>query len=282
MEYNEQSMEIKLIALDLDGTFLDSKGRIPAENRAVIAECARRGVIIALSSGRMTVCITPFADALGIDCPVISYNGAMVCARVAEDRRMIFHDPLPVEHGDRIISYCREERFFLNVYVNDILHADNNPEFARYAKIYADQTGAIYRLVDDIRTVMGNASTKLILITDVENRDRKRTRDFQYEYFSGLFGGAVTLFKTNPEYLEFLKQGVDKGVGLERLAAFYGIPREKIVAFGDGENDIAMLRYAGTGVAVANAGESVKKSADVVLAWTNDEAAVGKYLSKMI
>ena len=93
-------------------------------------------------------------------------------------------------------------------------------------------------------------------------------------------GKKVNLVKTNPEYLEFLKKGVDKGIGLQRLSEFYRIKRENIIAFGDGENDVEMLKFAGMGVALSNAKEEVKKVADCVLEWDNNQAGIAKFLSK--
>ena len=78
-----------------------------------------------------------------------------------------------------------------------------------------------------------------------------------------------------------LNKDVDKGVGLRKLSEFYGIEREKIIAFGDGENDIKMLKFAGTGVALANAREEVKKSADYVTEKDNNAAGVAEFLSEI-
>jgi len=270
---------VRLIALDLDGTLLDAKGRLPAENARALASFAARGAVVALASGRMTDCIAPTAAALGIDCPIVAYNGAMVRDRLSASRRTIFHRPLEPEHGDRLLEYCADRRFLLNYYLDDVLYADGDPALRRFADLYAAQTGARYRFVPDVRVLKGNAPTKLILIADPVHPDPERTRDGQHARLTRTLGEAVAIVRTNPEYLEFLRLGVDKGVGLERLAAAYGIAREEIVAFGDGENDREMLAYAGVGVAPANAKESVKEVADVVLPWTNQEAAVARFLS---
>jgi Cof subfamily protein (haloacid dehalogenase superfamily) len=269
---------IRLIALDLDGTLLADNGEIPEENIKVLREFAWRGVIIVLSSGRMTDCVVPAADIIGIDCPLIVYNGAMVRARVSEGREIIYHNPLPSGHGDDILDYCIENRFHLNYYLNDVLYAQEDKSLEKYALIYSQQTGAKFRFLEDVRKLRGNSPTKLILITDVCSEDEFRTRDFQYEHFLKTLGGKVNLFKTNPEYLEFLNKSADKGVGLKNLAEFYGIKREEIIAFGDGENDIRMLEFAGTGVALANAKEEVKRAADYVAEKDNNAAGVAEFL----
>lgn len=270
---------IELIALDLDGTLLTDNGKIPEENIKILTKFARSNVIIALSSGRMADCVSPVANILGIDCPLIVYNGAMVRAKKNQGRKIIYHNPLPPGYGDEILDYCVENRFHLNYYLNDVLYAQKDKSLEKYALIYSKQTGAKFHFLKDIKKLKGNSPTKLILITDVHSDDRSRTRDFQYEYFWKTQAEKVNLFKTNPEYLEFLNKNADKGIGLKKLSEFYGIERDKIIAFGDGENDIEMLKFAGTGVALSNAKEKVKRSADYVAEYDNNEAGVAKFLS---
>ena len=272
---------IELISLDLDGTLLSDNGKIAEEDIKILRDFAGKGVVIALASGRMTDCVSPVADIIGIDCPLIVYNGAMVKVRESEGRQIIYHNPLQSGYGDMVMDYCIENRFHLNYYMNDILYAGKDESLAKYAIIYSQQTGAKFHFLEDIGKLKGNSPTKLILITDVCSEDRFRTRDFQYEHFLKMVDGEVNLFKTNPEYLEFLNKDVDKGVGLRKLSEFYGIEREKIIAFGDGENDIKMLKFAGTGVALANAREEVKKSADYVTEKDNNAAGVAEFLSEI-
>jgi len=274
--------KLKLISLDLDGTLLDDTGRIPEENLRILKGFAQKDVIIVLSSGRMPDCVSPFADIMGIDCPLITYNGAMVKGKKSESRKTIYHNPLPSRYGDIILNYCLQNTFLLNYYLDDTLYALDDASLRKYALIYSGQTGAKYNFVEDFRKFKGYSPTKLILITDVFNEDKFRMRDYQYEYFFKKLKGEVNLFKTNPEYLEFLNKCVDKGVGLKKLAEFYGIKCENIVAFGDGENDIEMLKRAGVGVALSNAKEKVKESADVVLEWDNNQAGVAKFLKEFL
>jgi len=275
-------MDIKMIALDLDGTFLDDEGNIPPYNIEILKEFYRKGVIIVLSSGRMTDCVAPFADKMGIDCALIVYNGAMVKLGEKEKRKVIYHQPLPAKYGDILIDYCLENRFHLNYYLNDRLYAQKDNLLEKYALLYSRQTGAKFHFLKDIRQLKGNSPTKLILITDSENEDEFRTRDFQYEFFKKKFGKELNIVRTNPEYLEFLNKEVNKGVALLKISQYYGIPEEKIISFGDGENDIEMLKVSGKGIAPSNAKEKVKEIADVILQWNNNQACVGKYLSRFL
>jgi len=314
---NWQKMTYKLIALDLDGTLLSDDGSIHKENIRQLVRFSKNGGIVVLSSGRMTDCIVPFTEVLGIDCPIIAYNGAMARLKKAEERRIIYHSPLSYIYADEIIDYCIENNFFLNFYLAasdihphpfpppsegedeggggrgfrgrnspeylDVLYASDREELRRYADIYSRQTGAVYHFIKDISVMKGKSPTKLILITDVENEDKRRTRDFQYEFFKNRFSdGTVKVMKTNPEYLEFINGNTDKGVALRKLSEYYKIPEEQIIAMGDGHNDIDMLEYAGISAVPANAKDEVKRVADVVLKWDNNNAAVGNFLKEIL
>jgi len=270
---------IKLLAIDLDGTLLNNNGEIDKEDKIALKKFYERGGIIVLASGRMTDCVSLYSKILEIDTPLIVYNGAMVRLREKEKRKIIYHNPVPLKYSKFIINYCSKNKFFLNFYHNDILYAVNDPLLKKYADIYSNQTGAKYILVENLKSFENYKPTKLILITDTENKEIKRTRDYQYKYFKKLFGKNLNIVKTNPEYLEFMNKYVNKGNALKALAQYYGIKRDEIIAFGDGENDLEMILYAGISVVPKNAKEKIKKYAKIVSDYSNDDAYIAKYLN---
>ena len=125
--------QIKLIALDIDGTLLNSQGEIPARNRDALLAALGQGVTVALASGRMTNCISPFADEMGLDCPIIGYNGGMVRGTKKDGRPEMFHRPLEVRYGRELIDYCRG-RYMLNFYCDDVLYAEETAELLGISK----------------------------------------------------------------------------------------------------------------------------------------------------
>ena len=276
--------DIRMVALDLDGTLLDDLGKIPEDNKKILQEAYAKGICIVLSSGRMTDCVVPIADELGIDCALIVYNGAMVKGTKSDGRKMIFHKALQAKYGDRLIDYTLKNHFHLNYYSNDVLYAQGDSSLRKYADLYAAQTGATFHFVSDLNQFRGNEPTKLILITDSSEagNPRPRHRDEQYDYFHSLFDREITLMKTNPEYLEFMNREVNKGVGLMKLAEHYNIDISGIIAFGDADNDVPMLASAGIGVAMANASEKSKQAAKIVAEWDNNQAGVAKVLMQYI
>ena len=276
--------KIRMIVLDLDGTLFNSEGKIPEENKKILQDANGMGIYVVLSSGRMTDCVSPTADKLGIDCPLIVYNGAMVRSKKSEGRKIIFHKPLQAKYGDMLIDYTLKNHFHLNYYLDDVLYAQNDSSLRKYADVYSIQTGAVFHFVSDLRQFKGKEPTKLILITDPSDPDnsRPRYRNEQYDYFSLLLGRNIYIAKTNPEYLEFMNKGVDKGVALIKLAEYYGVDIQEVIAFGDGDNDTPMIAQAGIGVAMANATQKSKSAAKIISEWNNDQSGVAKILKQYI
>ncbi|MCM8785551.1 MAG: Cof-type HAD-IIB family hydrolase, partial [Candidatus Omnitrophica bacterium] len=119
---------IKLLAIDLDGTLLDSKGKINKEDKIALKRFYKKGGIVALASGRMTDCVSIYSKILEIDTPLIVYNGAMVRLREKEKRKIVYHNPVPLKYSRFIIDYCFKKDFFLNFYYKDLLYATDNPK----------------------------------------------------------------------------------------------------------------------------------------------------------
>ena len=263
---------IRLLALDIDGTLLAPDGTIPEANKEALRRAVGRGLVVSLSSGRMTDCIQPFYDQLGIDGPVMAYNGAMVRKSREEGRGIVFHQPLPLSVAREVLEFALKNHYLLNYYVNDVLYCQDDPSLQYYAQIYSDQTGAVYHPTD-LRRLADREPSKLIIITDPPERDRL------YDWWLARIQGKATLVKTNPEYLEFMAPGVDKGRGLEALAGALGFDLGEVAAVGDGLNDLPMIKKAGLGVAVANAKQEVKEAADLVLREKAEEGAVAQVVS---
>ena len=275
---------IRIIALDLDGTLLDDRGEVSPLDRAALRGFQDRGGLVVLASGRMTAAIRPAGKKMGIDGPIIAYNGAMARDALARGNALLLHRPLPASYGDELIDYGRREGFHLNYYLDDKLYASGDPGLRRYADIYARQTGSIFEFVPDLGVFKGSCPTKIILITDrsVPGRYNPRGRDELFAVWRRRWGEEVSITMTNPNYLEFWHREVDKGTALAAVAAHYGIPREETMAFGDARNDSPMLRWAGLGVAVANAHEEVKAAADYVSPLSNNESAVGEAIGLLV
>ena len=267
--------DIRLVALDVDGTLVDDEKEIPAANVRALRAALERGVHVAIASGRMVPSIEIMERRLGIDCALIAYNGAKVLGTVAKGRPCIDHQPLPVEVTARVRRFSVEHGLLLNYYFDDVLYAERAHAKNPLAELYHRRTGAVYHFVDT-EDIAAEPSTKLILLADPE-----RVKEL-HAHFSRELDGLINVVITEREYLEFMTIGVDKSTALPILAEYHGVEVEHVLAIGDADNDRLMLRDAGVGVAVANARPEVREVADDTTRRTNNEGAVAEAITTWV
>jgi Cof subfamily protein (haloacid dehalogenase superfamily) len=228
--------------------------------RAAIAATRAAGIHVVLVTGRMFQAVRPYALEAGLDDPVVCYQGAVVAEPVS--RRWLRHVPIPLELARETIAVVNQEGFGLNCYVDDELYvAEVTPEARRYADFQDLQLHA----VGDLLEWLDEPPTKLVVIDDPEVLDGLKQR------MLARFDGRLYISKSLPYFLEFASPDVTKAAGLDFVSEHVGFTREGTVAFGDGENDIELVEWAGYGVAVANAHERVKEAADFVCPSVDEE-----------
>jgi hypothetical protein len=192
--------------------------------------------------------------------PVVCYQGAVVAEPVSG--RWLRHEPIPLELAREAIAALSKEGFGLNCYVGDNLYvAEITPD----ARRYADFQQLELHPVGDLLAWLDAPPTKLVVIDDPEVLDRLKER------MISRFDGRLYISKSLPYFLEFASPDVTKAAGLDFVSEHVGFARERTVAFGDGENDIELVDWAGYGIAVANAHERVKEVADFVCPRVDEE-----------
>ena len=103
-------MTVKLIASDMDDTLLNSDTKISERNAAAIRKAIDKGIIFMIATGRMYVSVKPFADALGLDVPLVTYNGALV--KGSKSGKVFFEHPLKLETALELLAYCKEKDYY--------------------------------------------------------------------------------------------------------------------------------------------------------------------------
>jgi hypothetical protein len=195
----------------------------------------------------------------GLHDPVICYQGAVV---VDADGTWLRHEPIPFELAREALVFAAGEGYSPNVYVGDELYVSQvTPE----ARNYAEFQHLSIHPVGDLLGWLSEAPTKVVLVGDPEALDAVEARA------KAAFEGRLYISKSLPYFLEFAADGVTKGAGLDFLARHMGFTREETVAFGDGENDVELVEWAGYGIAVENAHERVKAVADWICPSAEDE-----------
>jgi Cof subfamily protein (haloacid dehalogenase superfamily) len=204
--------------------------------------------------------VRPYLAEAGLEEPVICYQGAVVADPVSG--RFLRHEPIPVELARETIETLEREGFPVNCYVDDELYvARETPESQQYASF---QHIPLHP-VGDLLTWLREPPTKLVTIGDPDVLDDLEVR------MKVRFDGRLYVSKSLPYFLEFASPAVTKGAGLAFLAEHLGFGPETAVAFGDGENDIELLEWAGYAVAVANAHDRIRAIADFICPPADEE-----------
>lgn len=186
----------------------------------------------------------------GLDEPIVCYQGAVVAQA---DGSVLRHAPIALELAREAISAVVEAGFPPNVYVGDELYVDRvTAESGRYASF---QQIDIHP-VGDLVGWLSEPPTKLVCIGDPDELERLEA------VLRRRFAGRLWVSKSLPYFLEFAAEGVSKASGLAFLADRLGFSARETVAFGDGENDIELLEWAGYAVAVADAHARASAAAD--------------------
>jgi Cof subfamily protein (haloacid dehalogenase superfamily) len=210
-------------------------------------------------TGRMVQSVRRALEPAGLHDAVICYQGAVV---VDGDGTWLRHEPIPLELARDALVFAAGEGYSPNVYVDDELYvAGVTPEARNYAEFQHLTIHPVGNLLD----WLAEPPTKLVLVGDPEALDAVEARA------KAKFEGRLYISKSLPYFLEFAADGVTKGSGLDFLARHVGFTPAETIAFGDGENDVELVEWAGYGIAVENAHERVKAVADWICPSAEDE-----------
>lgn len=268
--------EIKLIALDVDGTLYNDAKEISPGNRRAIEAVMARGITVTLATGRAWMFARPIAQSLGVDVPLICSNGAMV-----RDSDTVFvHENIEQANVEYAAQVARHWGSPFYAFDEDRIYASGGEravaEFERWSgrqrKTEFYENLILMDSPEEIAQAVGGTSVKLLIL----DYDQKRLGEIKREINQD---GRLLAVSPEPFNLDIANCGVTKATGLQKLAARLGIPMENVMAFGDGENDLEMLQSAAIGVAMANAPETVRQRAGFVTK-TNEEDGVAFAIEK--
>lgn len=271
--------KIKLIALDLDGTLLDSEKRLSSKNEAVLKECIRRGIEIVPCTGRIWIAVPEFLQKFPGIHYAITVNGAVV-ENVAE-KKVLDEKMMTCEKAMEMIDFARGFNTMYDAYASGRGYGEERfigrmTEFgiAEHLQSMIHNTRTMVPDLKEQLRSMGRPVEKLnYFFGDME--ERKRVREILMKRDDILVSSAM------PYNLEINALGATKGEALMRLAEHLGLNPEETMGFGDGENDLTMIRDAGIGVAMRNGIDLLRENADYVTL-TNDEDGVADAIEKLV
>lgn len=263
-------MSIKLVAVDMDDTLLDNSIAISPRTREVISQAVAQGVTVTIATGRMYCSALPFAQQLGLDVPLITYNGALIKASLSGET--FYHRAINQQLAWEVLKLFKEKGWYIQSYLHDKLYVEEMNDKARY---YENLAGVKAEAVGEALYTLPGEPTKLLAMAEPDKigeiRDIVRAR----------FGERLFVTNSKPNYLEMVDPRVNKGVALAYLAEKLGITRSDVMAIGDSNNDLDMIEYAGFGVAMGNASDRVKAAAQAVTC-CNDEDGVAEAIVKYV
>jgi Cof subfamily protein (haloacid dehalogenase superfamily) len=256
---NPPMPDIRLVAIDLDGTLLNDSKQVSAQTLAALGRTVDRGTRVIIASARPPRSVRHIYNQLRLDTWQINYNGALIWDEPG--KRVIFHCPMPGDLVRRLIQTARSR--FPSVLVSceilDRWYTD------RFDLTYTTETGRLFRpdVIAPLDQFCNQPITKLLLLGD------KSTID-QLEILLPTADDKIAVVRTDPEILQVMDRNVSKAAALQIVAEHYQIPLENVMALGDAPNDVGILKLAGIGVAMNNASEIVKSAANWIAPSNND------------
>ena len=255
-------MAYKIVFSDIDGTLLDSAHRVSDRLRAVVARMKARGVEFVLASARPPDGMRAVRDRVGASATMICYGGAVIC----DDERVYYSDRLPIERVRAVWAATRGQGINVNFYQDLAWYVEAEDRWSL-------KEGEIVHMVPTVTPIdpllddwaaRGISANKLLLIASAEAMRRIAPA------VERAAGEAAVVSFSKDNYLEVVPRATDKAKAARFYCNMRGIGREAVVAAGDQDQDLPLLRFAGCGIGMANGSDEVRAQADV-LARPNDE-----------
>lgn len=275
-------MSIKLIAIDIDGTLINDERKILPETKAAIKSAQKKGIKVVLVTGRPLTSTIPYLDDLGLNNKnneyVSTFHGAVISTTKGEiisEHNLSFNDFLEIENYSRTANSGKP--IFMMFQTPEYIYT-TCPNLNLYAALESEKNllPIRYRSLDELIKI----KDKLNLLKFMYSAD-KNILDNVQRNLSNKIISKYSVIRSEPYYLDFINKNVNKGWAIKEIAQHLHILPEEIMAIGNANNDIEMIKFAGMGVAVKNATDDLLKIAQYVTD-SNNKNGVGKIINKVI
>ena len=287
----------KLITIDLDGTLLNKYGEVTEYTKNVIKKTTDKGVLVVLASGRISESVLTIAKEIGANKYYISGNGSVLYDMQKD--QIIYENYLNKEKVLEIIELCDKNSIYYNIYTENAVLAKSlnyNVAFYNYenTKKSSDKKTDI-NIVEDMYSYIKNSNiNKFLKITICDEskivfssiiKKIKNIEDIDVLEVSHMSQKKIKTGTKEVEvgyfYTEVSSKNVDKWFAIEKVMQIENIKKEEVMALGDNNNDIIMIKNAGLGVAMGHSNDEVKKVADYITE-NNNEDGVAKAIEKYV
>jgi Cof subfamily protein (haloacid dehalogenase superfamily) len=269
----------KLVAIDLDGTLLNTDKEISDRNKKVLSMAMEKGVKIVICSGRVYSGARVYAKEINSRNPIIACNGAVICENF--DGKVIYSESLDTEECLKVLDICKKYSIYYHVYAGNTMLTEElghtSLKYFEKNKMLPPEEKVSIEIVTDmadkIKSIPGQVLKFAVVNDDPELLKKIRNEMEQIP--------KVDVMSSNFDNFEVMNKGVNKGEALKKISELLKIPASEIIAIGDNENDISMLNYAGLGIAMENGDDCAKKAAQYVTA-SNNQDGVAQAIEKFI
>lgn len=276
-------IDLKAIVLDIDGTLLNDENLIDSRTKNKLIEAQEKGIKVILASGRPTTGVLPLAEELKMDEYegfIVSYNGSEVYDVKTEE--VVFNQGIPTKLAQAILKHLSNFNVVPMVDRKDYMYvSDAYPDMEIFTPtghlniVHYEARNGNFKIqeVDDFSTVIQEPVNKILVTGEPDYLEK------HYQEIREPFTDQTTAAFSTPFYYEFTDQGIDKANALNEVFPKMGIEAENMIAFGDGQNDLSIIEYAGIGVAMGNAVPEIKEIADEVTL-SNIEDGIADFLDR--
>lgn len=259
----------KMVTIDVDDTLLNDDRIVTEETKQALVSAIEKGVKVTLATGRMFSSAKQIASQLGLNIPLITYQGSLV--KNLLDGKVLYERFVPEEMIQFLFDYAAKQHLHIQGYYQDQLYSlVDNDKIKEYAKV-----ANVPYLIEDAEVLRQKPLTKVLFF------DEPEVLDAHEKQLNELIGDRVHITKSKPYFLEVLHLEGTKGHAVRYLAQHFNCELSEVIAIGDSWNDHEMIEVAGLGVAMENAVDSLKELADYVTK-SNNEGGVKHVIEKFI
>lgn len=252
----------KMVVMDMDYTLLNKEKEVSIRNKEALKKAMEKGVHLVVATGRIYVSAKFYARLLNISTPIIASNGAII--KEGYTNKTIFKSVLLDEVALEMIRLCRKSGLFCHLFSDNTVFTEKiiniSSRYNEWNKSLEDEDKINIKVIDRLEDAVKKAGNRLFKAVVVDNNEDK-IRDIRNGMLST---GLVSVSQSLKDNLEVMNKGINKGNAIRILCKLYGIDKDDVIAIGDNENDISMIEYAGMGIAMGNASESLKERADYI------------------
>lgn len=270
-------MTKKALFLDIDGTLVTDDKQIPPENGGALEKALEKGHCVVISTGRPLFSAVALARELGLTGKgsyLIAFNGGILYDTY--NNKVIFKLPVPMDCVRILFREAEKRGIHIQTYDSEKVVVEKRCD-DEDTKLYCRKIRMDYRVIDSI----DNLEEEPVKLLAINTSDIKPLEDFK-AWIEQNMGDRISAFFSNFQYLEIVCKGLNKGNALRQMAQVLGVPVKDTIAAGDQANDIDMIAAAGTGCAMANGTDEIKKVADYVTQRDNNHAGVAEIIERFV